>query len=49
MAHTFELAEALNDVLSKKWRDLRGIEIVSFGISNIKANEADEERSRRSR
>ena len=44
MAHTFELAEALNDVLSKKWRDLRGIEIVSFGISNIKANEADEEK-----
>ena len=42
MAHTFELADALNDVLSKKWRDLRGIEIVSFGISNIKANEADE-------
>ena len=42
MAHTFELAEALNEVLSKKWRDLRGIEIVSFGISNIKANEEDE-------
>ncbi|WP_432643187.1 SPFH domain-containing protein [Acidaminococcus sp.] len=44
LAHTFELAEALNEVLSKKWSELRGIEIVSFGINNIKANEADEEK-----
>ncbi|MBQ4371708.1 MAG: SPFH domain-containing protein, partial [Firmicutes bacterium] len=36
-AHTFELADALNEVLSSKWRDLRGIEIVSFGISSLKA------------
>ena len=28
--HTLELADALNEVLSAKWRDLRGIEIVSF-------------------
>ncbi|MCR5796122.1 MAG: SPFH domain-containing protein [Solobacterium sp.] len=41
-AHTGELADLLNDELSKKWRDLRGIEIVSFGISSIKANEEDE-------
>ena len=41
-AHTLELAEALNDELSKKWRDQRGIEIVSFGISSIKADEEDE-------
>ena len=40
--HTFELAEALNEVLSAKWKDLRGIEIVSFGISSITANEEDE-------
>lgn len=40
--HTMELADALNDVLSKKWRDLRGIEIVSFGVSSIKADEEDE-------
>lgn len=39
---TFEIADALNDVLSKKWRELRGIEIVSFGINSIKANEEDE-------
>ena len=41
-AHTGEIADALNDVLSAKWRDLRGIEIVSFGVSSVKANEEDE-------
>jgi len=40
--HTMELADALNEVLSAKWRDLRGLEIVSFGISSIKASEEDE-------
>ena len=40
--HTFEMADALNEVLSKKWRDLRGIEIVSFGMNSVKANEEDE-------
>ena len=41
--HTQELAEALNDQLSSKWRDLRGMEIVSFGVSSVKANEEDEQ------
>ncbi len=41
---TMELADALNDVLSKKWRDLRGLEIVSFGVSSVRANEEDEEK-----
>ena len=40
--HTTELADALNDVLSKKWRDLRGLEIVSFGVSSVKASDEDE-------
>lgn len=40
--HTMELADALNEVLSKKWRNLRGIEIVSFGVSSVKASEEDE-------
>ena len=40
--HTMELADALNEVLSGKWRDLRGIEIVSFGVSSVKASEEDE-------
>lgn len=41
--HTMELAQALNEVLSAKWRDLRGIEIVSFGVSSVKASEEDEQ------
>ena len=40
--HTIELAEALNEILSEKWRGLRGIEIVSFGVSSVKAEEEDE-------
>lgn len=40
--HTMELADALNEVLSGKWRGLRGIEIVSFGVSSVKASEEDE-------
>ena len=40
--HTQELADTLNEVLSAKWRDLRGIEIVSFGVSSVKASEEDE-------
>lgn len=42
-AHTQELADALNAELSKKWKDLRGIEIVSFGVSSISASEEDEQ------
>ena len=37
--HTTEIAEALNEVLSKSWREKRGLEIVSFGISSMKADE----------
>ena len=33
--HTLELAEALNEQLSSRWRDLRGIEIVSFGVLTL--------------
>ena len=40
--HTMELADALNDVLSRKWSQLRGVEIVSFGVSSVKASEEDE-------
>jgi membrane protease subunit (stomatin/prohibitin family) len=40
--HTMELSDAMNEVLSNKWRDLRGIEIVSFGVNSVKADEADE-------
>jgi membrane protease subunit (stomatin/prohibitin family) len=40
--HTMELADALNEVLSAKWRNLRGLEIVSFGVSSVKASDEDE-------
>ena len=40
--HTLEIGNALNEVLSSKWRDLRGLEIVSFGVSSVKASEEDE-------
>ncbi len=42
--HTMELADAINEELSKKWRELRGIAIVSFGVSSVKAPEEDEAR-----
>lgn len=41
--HTVELADALNEVLSQKWSDLRGIEVVSIGVSSVKASDEDEE------
>lgn len=40
--HTLELANALNEVLTQKWRELRGLEIVSFGVSSVNASEEDE-------
>lgn len=40
--HTTELSEALNQVLSEKWNNLRGIQVVSLGISSVKASEEDE-------
>lgn len=42
-AHTTEVADALNKVLSEKWAKLRGIEIVSFGVNSITAPAEDEE------
>ena len=41
--HTAEMADALNEVLSKKWAELRGVEIVSFGVSSVKASDEDEQ------
>ena len=41
--HTAEIAAALNEILSAKWKDLRGIEIVSFGVSSVKASDEDEQ------
>ena len=41
--HTTELADVLNDELSSKWAKLRGIEIVSLGVSGVKASDEDEQ------
>ena len=40
--HTNEIADALNEVLSKKWTDFYGIKISSFGVSSVAASEEDE-------
>ncbi len=41
-AHTFELRDALKEVLTKDWKEQRGIEIANVGVSSIKASEEDE-------
>ena len=40
--HTKELADALNTELSSKWSEYRGMEIVSVGVSSVKASDEDE-------
>lgn len=45
--HTMELAQILNEELSAKWSQLRGISIVSFGVNSVKASAEDEEMIKR--
>ena len=42
--HTTEIAAALNAELSETWSNLRGISVVSFGVSSVSANKEDEDR-----
>ena len=42
-AHTREVADALNEELSREWRERRGIEIASFGVNSISASAEDEQ------
>ena len=42
-AHTMELCDAMNEVLTAKWKELRGLEIISVGINSATASEEDEE------
>ena len=42
-AHTTEIADSLNEVLSKKWGELRGIKVVSFGVSSANVSDEDAE------
>ena len=41
--HTMELSDAMNEVLTAKWSDLRGLAIVSVGINSITAPKEDED------
>lgn len=41
--HTMEIADALNEVLSKKWTELRGIQVYSFGVNSVTASKEDED------
>ena len=43
-AHAAEICETLNEELSAKWRDLRGIEIVSFAMNSATIPEEDQQR-----
>ena len=40
--HTVEMAAAMNEALSAKWSDLRGISVVSVGVNSITASAEDE-------
>jgi len=42
-AYTQELADAMNEALSKKWKELRGIAIISIALNNISLSKEDEE------
>lgn len=41
--HTMEISDALNEVLSKKWTQLRGILVYSFGMNSVTASKEDED------
>ncbi len=41
--HTTEIVDALNEILDKKWYQLRGIKIASMAVNSIVANKEDEE------
>ena len=41
--HTQEIADALNEVLSKKWGESRGLCVASFGVNSVTAPKEDEQ------
>ncbi len=41
--HTEELASAMNEALSEKWNELRGISVVSVGVNSVNASAEDEQ------
>ena len=41
--HTMELSDALNQILSEKWSELRGLQVISIAINSLSAPKEDEE------
>lgn len=41
---TVEISDAMNEVLTSKWRELRGIEVISVGINSVTISKEDEDR-----
>ena len=41
MNHTNEIADSLNEILSAKWAELRGIKVASFAVASMTADEDD--------
>lgn len=41
--HTLELSELLNEILSSKWQELRGLKIASFGMNSVDASKEDQD------
>ncbi len=45
-SHAIEIADALNQILSKSWQETRGLKIVSFGINSISIPQEDAQQIR---
>jgi len=43
VAHITELENAMNEALSEKWRDLRGLEVATIALSSVTLPEEDQE------
>lgn len=43
VAHNTELEEAMNDALSKKWGELRGLKVISVALGSVTLPEDDQE------
>ena len=41
-AHTTEIAQELDDLLTEEWKEHRGLEIETFGVSSVTLREEDE-------
>ena len=42
--HAMQIADEINDILSAKWRDLRGLEVISFAVNSVSITKEDEDK-----